>query len=343
MTDRFLRACRREEVDATPVWFMRQAGRYMPEYRALRARHGFLEICFEPELAAEATLQPIRVFDLDAAILFSDILVPLVSMGIDLEFSESEGPVIRNPIASEADISALRRIDPREELGGVMAALGLVKRELASKAALIGFAGAPFTLASYIIEGGSSRNFLKTKRLMYGESRLWHALLGKISDMVADYLIAQADAGADVVQVFDSWAGCLGPEDYREYVLPHSKPIFEALKSGGIPSIHFAADSSTLLSAMRDAGGDVIGFDWRSDLAEAWEKVGFDRAVQGNLDPAALFAPRGQIERRVKAILGKAAGRNGHIFNLGHGILPDTPVENVSALVEMVHEYSRRR
>ena len=342
MKDRFLRACRREEVDATPVWFMRQAGRYMPEYRALRARHGFLEICARSELAAEATLQPLRAFDLDAAILFSDILVPLVPMGIDLEFSESEGPMIRNPIASEADISALRRIEPRVELGGVMAALGLVKRELAGKAALIGFAGAPFTLASYVIEGGSSRNFTKTKRLMYGEPRLWHELLGKLSAMIADYLVCQADAGADAVQLFDSWVGCLGPEDYREYVLPHSKPIFDALKERGVPSIHFGTDSGGLLSAMRDAGGDVIGLDWRIDLAEGWEKIGLDRGIQGNLDPAVLFAPRGEIERRVRSILEKAAGRPGHIFNLGHGILPDTPLESVKAVVELVHEYSRR-
>jgi uroporphyrinogen decarboxylase len=314
----------------------------MPEYRALRARHGFLEICSEPELAAEATLQPIRAFDLDAAILFSDILVPLVPMGIDLEFSEGKGPVIRNPIASEADVAALRRIDPREELGSVMAALGLVKRELAGKTALIGFAGAPFTLASYMIEGGSSRNFTKTKRLMYGESRLWHELLGKLSAMVADYLVSQADAGADAVQLFDSWVGCLGPKDYREYVLPHSKPIFDALKEHGIPSIHFGTDSGGLLSAMRDAGGDVIGLDWRIDLTEGWEKVGLDRGIQGNLDPAVLFAPRGEIERRVRSILEKAAGRPGHIFNLGHGILPDTPVASVKAVVELVHEYSRR-
>lgn len=342
MSDRFLRACRREQVDATPVWFMRQAGRYMAEYRELRARHGFLEICRQPELAAEATLQPLRAFDLDAAIIFSDILLPLVPMGIDLEFSQGEGPLIRNPIASEVEIAALRAIDPREELRYVSAAIGLAKRELAGKVPLIGFAGAPFTLASYMIEGGSSRNFAKTKSLMYGEPRLWHALLAKISSMVADYLLSQADAGADAVQLFDSWVGCLGPEDYREYVLPHSKPIFDALKKRGIPSIHFGTDSGGLLSAMRDAGGDVIGLDWRIDLADGWEKIGCDRGIQGNLDPAVLFAPRGEIERRVKSMLDKTAGRPGHIFNLGHGILPETPVDNVKAVVEMVHEHSRR-
>jgi uroporphyrinogen decarboxylase len=342
VSDRFLRACRREEVDATPVWFMRQAGRYMPEYRALRARHGFLEICSEPELAVEATLQPVRAFDVDAAILFSDILLPLVPMGIDLDFSRDAGPLIRNPVASEADVSALRVIDPREELGSVMAALALAKRELAGRLPLIGFAGAPFTLASYMIEGGSSRSFMKTKRLMYGAPHVWHSLLGKLSRMIADHLVAQAEAGADVVQLFDSWAGCLAPEDYREYALPYSKAILDAVKRRGIPAIHFVLDSAALLPSMREAGGDVIGLDWRMDLAKGWETVGFDRGIQGNLDPAALFAPRGAIERRVRSILEKAAGRPGHIFNLGHGILPDTPVDSVRAVVEMVHEYSRR-
>ena len=321
---------------------MRQAGRYMAEYRELRAGHGFLEICNEPELAVEATLQPVRAFDVDAAILFSDILLPLVPMGIDLEFSPDEGPVIRNPIASEADVSALRRIDPRDELGNVLAAIALAKRELAGKVPLIGFAGAPFTLASYMIEGGSSQTFVKTKRLMYGAPSLWHALLGKVSELIADYLVAQAEAGADAVQLFDSWVGRLAPEDYHEYVLPHSRVIFDALKERGIPSIHFGTESATLLRDMKEAGGDVIGLDWRTDLAWGWETVGSDRGIQGNLDPAVLFAPRGEIERRVKAILGKAAGRPGHIFNLGHGILPGTPVENARAVVEMVHEYSRR-
>jgi uroporphyrinogen decarboxylase len=314
----------------------------MAEYRELRAKHDFLEICAQPELSVEVTLQPVHAFDVDAAIIFSDILLPLPSMGIDLEFSEGEGPLIRNPIATEADISALRRIDPREELGNVLAALSIAKRELAGKIPLIGFAGAPFTLASYMIEGGSSRNFVKTKCLMYGEPRLWHALLGKISKMVEDYTVAQADAGADVIQIFDSWAGCLSPEDYREYVLPYSKPVFETLERRGVPSIHFSADSGGLLSAMREAGGDVIGLDWRNNLAQSWQTVGFDRGIQGNLDPAVLFAPRVEIERRVKAILDQAAGRPGHIFNLGHGILPETPVENVKAVVEMVHEYPRR-
>ncbi len=342
MNDRLLRACRHEDVDVTPVWFMRQAGRYMAEYRELRARQGFLEICLRPELAAEATLQPVRAFDVDAAILFSDILLPLLPMGIDLEYTEGGGPVIRNPIASEAEVSALRRFDPREELGTVMAAIALVKRELAGKVPLIGFAGAPFTLASYMIEGGTSRSFVKTKRLMYGEPRVWQALLAKISELIAVYLAAQADAGADVIQVFDSWVGCLSPEDYREYALPYSKAIFDAVKGRGVPTIHFGTESGGLLAAMKEAGGDVIGLDWRIDLAQGWEKVGFDRGIQGNLDPIVLFAPRSEKEKRVRAVIAKAAGRPGHIFNLGHGILPDTPVESVKAVVEMVHEYSRR-
>jgi uroporphyrinogen decarboxylase len=342
MKDRFLRACRSEAVDATPVWFMRQAGRYLPEYRALRARHGFLEMCREPELAVEATLQPVRAFDIDAAIIFSDILLPLAPMGMELEFPEGRGPAIGNPIASEAGVSALRDIEPREELGGVLAALALAKRELAGRVPLIGFAGAPFTLASYMIEGGSSRTFAKTKRLMYGEPLLWRSLLGRLSKMVAGYVLAQAEAGADALQIFDSWVGCLCPADYREYVLPYTKPIFEALRKRGVPSIHFGTDTATLLPAMRDSGGDVLGVDWRIDLGEGWERIGLDRGIQGNLDPVALLAPLPEIERRVRTILDRASGRAGHIFNLGHGILPETPVESVAAVVEMVHEYSRR-
>ncbi len=339
---RFLRACRREETDATPVWLMRQAGRYMPEYRALRERHGFLELCRTPELAAEASLQPVRAFDLDAAIVFSDILLPLVPMGLDLEFSEGAGPVIRNPIRSEADVLALRPIEPREELGFVLEAIALVKRELAGRLPLIGFAGAPFTLASYAIEGGSSRDFAKTKSLMHRAPRAWHALLAALSAAIADYLAAQAASGADAVQLFDSWAGCLSPADYREYALPYSKLVLDAMARRGVPSIHFCADSGGLLETMKEAGGDVIGLDWRVDLAEGWKRIGYDRGVQGNLHPAALLAPAGELERRVRAVLDAAGGRPGHIFNLGHGVLPETPVDSVRALVEAVHEYSRR-
>jgi uroporphyrinogen decarboxylase len=341
MTDsRFLRACRREPVDLTPVWFMRQAGRYMPEYRAIRARHSLLEICRHPELAAEVTLQPVRALGVDAAILFADILLPLIPMGIDLEFAAGEGPVINNPIRSPADVSALRTVEPCESLGHVLEAARLARRELDGEVPLIGFAGAPFTLASYLIEGGSSRNFVRAKRLMYGDSQTWHMLLDKLARVVADYLVAQVEAGAQAVQLFDSWVGALGPDDYREYVLPHSRLVFDALRATGVPAIHFGTDTATLLPLMREAGGDVIGLDWRTPLDWGWDVLGPEVAVQGNLDPVALFAPRAELERRVRAIVRQAAGRPGHIFNLGHGILPETPVENVKAVVEMVHEFS---
>jgi len=340
MTDRFLWACRREPVDCTPVWFMRQAGRYMAEYRAIRARHSLLEICAQPDLAAEVTLQPVHALGVDAAILFADILLPLVPMGINLEFAAGEGPVIHNPIRAPADVAALRRVDPRESLGPVLETVRRVRRELDGKTPLIGFAGAPFTLASYLIEGGSSRNYVKAKSLMYGDPQTWHALLGKLACVVADYLVAQVEAGAQALQLFDSWVGALSPDDYRDYVLPHSQLILRAVSATGVPVIHFGTDTATLLPLLKEAGGDVIGLDWRTPLDWGWTQLGPDTAVQGNLDPVALFAPRPELERRVCAILDQAAGRPGHIFNLGHGILPGTPVENVKAVVEMVHEYS---
>ncbi len=342
LNDRFLKACRRADVDCTPVWFMRQAGRYMAEYRALRAKHTLLEICMQPELAVEVTLQPVRALGVDAAILFADILLPLMPMGIHLEFAKGEGPVIHNPIGSRADVEALRVIDPCEELRHVLDAVKLVRRELDGKTPLIGFAGAPFTLASYLIEGGSSRSFVKTKRLMYNDARTWHILMSKLGCVIADYLIAQVNAGAQAVQLFDSWVGALNPDDYREYVLPHSRFIIEQVQRTGVPIIHFGTDTATLLPLLKEAGGGVIGLDWRVELDRGWEAIGFDRAVQGNLDPVALFAPRAELERRVRRILEQAAQRPGHIFNLGHGILPETPVENVKAVVEMVHEFSQR-
>lgn len=342
LNDRFLKACRREDVDCTPVWFMRQAGRYMAEYRALRAKHTLLEICAQPELAAEVTLQPVRALGVDAAILFADILLPLIPMGIHLEFAQGEGPVIHNPIGSRADVEALRAIDPCEELRHVLDAVKLVRRELDGQLPLIGFAGAPFTLASYLIEGGSSRNFIKTKRLMYSDTRTWHILMSKLGCVIADYLSAQVNVGAQAVQLFDSWVGALSPDDYREYVLPHSRFIIEQVQRTGVPLIHFGTDTATLLPLLKEAGGDVIGLDWRVDLDRGWETIGVERAVQGNLDPVALFAPRAELERRVRRILDQAANRPGHIFNLGHGILPDTPVENVKAVVELVHEFSKR-
>jgi len=342
MNDRFLRACRREEVDCTPVWFMRQAGRYMAEYRAIRAKYTLLEICQQPELATEVTLQPVRALGVDAAILFADILLPLMPMGIQLEFAKGEGPVIHNPISSHADVEALRLVEPRESLAHVLEAVRLVRRELDGQVPLIGFAGAPFTLASYIIEGGSSRNFTKTKRLMYDDARTWHILMSKLGCVIADYLTAQVRAGAQAVQLFDSWVGTLSPDDYAEYVLPHSRFVIEQVQRAGVPIIHFGTDTAMLLPLMTEAGGDVIGLDWRTPLDWGWEVVGNDVAVQGNLDPVALFAPRNVLENKVKIILELAAKRPGHIFNLGHGILPDTPVDNVRAAVEMVHEFSKR-
>jgi len=342
MNDRFLRACRREPVDRTPVWFMRQAGRYMPEYRAIRAKHTLLEICQQPELATEVTLQPLRTLGVDAAILFADILLPLMPMGIDLEFAAGEGPVIHNPIGSAHDVGSLRSVDPHDSLDHVLEAVRLIRCELDGATPLIGFAGAPFTLASYLVEGGSSRNYVKTKRMMYGDPHAWHALMSKLARVVADYLVAQVEAGAQAVQLFDSWVGALSPDDYREYVLPYSKLILCEVQQAGAPAIHFGTDTATLLPLIQEAGGAVIGLDWRMPLDRAWETIGFDTAVQGNLDPVALFAPRAEIEKRVKIILDQAADRPGHIFNLGHGILPGTPVENVKAVVEMVHEFSKR-
>jgi uroporphyrinogen decarboxylase len=310
----------------------------MAEYRAIRAKHSLLEICAHPDLAAEVTLQPVRALGVDAAILFADILLPLVPMGIQLEFAAGEGPAIHNPIRTSVDVAALRPVDPRETLGHVLEAVRLVRRELDGKVPLIGFAGAPFTLASYMIEGGASRNYVKTKSLVYGDPHTWHALMGKLARVVADYLAAQVDAGAQAIQLFDSWIGALSPDDYRDYVLPHSQLILRAVSATGVPVIHFGTGTATLLPLLKEAGGDVIGLDWRTPLDWGWDQLGPDTAVQGNLDPVALFAPRPELERRVRMILEQAAGRPGHIFNLGHGILPETPVDNVKAVVEMAHE-----
>jgi uroporphyrinogen decarboxylase len=339
-TLRFLRACCQLPVDTTPVWFMRQAGRYMSEYRAIRAKHTLLEICNQPELAAEVTLQPVKKLGVDAAILFADILLPLIPMGIQLEFAAGEGPVIHNPIRSSADVNALGPVEPGESLAFVMQALRIVRREVNEKVALIGFAGGPFTLASYIIEGGSSRNYLRTKQMMYAEPETWHRLMGKLAKVVGDYLNAQVEAGAQALQLFDSWVGALSPEDYQEYVLPHSQAIFQALRSSGVPTIHFGTGTASLLPLMKSAGGNVIGLDWQTPLDWGWKRLEHQVAVQGNLDPTVLFAPQAELERRVVRILRQAGGRPGHIFNLGHGILPETPVENVKRVVDLVHEYA---
>ena len=341
MNDRFLKACRREPVDCTPVWFMRQAGRYMKEYQAIRAKHSILEVCKTPDLAAQVTLQPIERFPLDAAIIFADILLPLEPMGLSLEFAEGEGPVIHNPVRDRAAVERLR-VTEGDELEFVEQAIKQVRVALANKVPLIGFAGAPFTLASYAIEGGGSRNYIKTKQFMYGEPEWWHKLMDKLARIVTGYLRRQVRAGAQAVQLFDSWVGCLSPDDYAEYVLPHVQLIFEGLKREQVPMIHFGTGTATLLKLMREAGGDVMGLDWRVHLDEGWEIVGHDVAVQGNLDPVALFAPLHEIERRVEDIIKRAAGRPGHIFNLGHGILPQTPVESVAATAELVHKLSQR-
>jgi uroporphyrinogen decarboxylase len=341
MNERFLKACRREPVDCTPVWFMRQAGRYMAEYRALRSKHSILELCKTPELAAQVTLQPIDRFPLDAAIIFADILLPLEPMGLSLEFAAGEGPVIHNPVRNQADVERLKVTDGGE-LEYVAEAIRQARHALNGRVPLIGFAGAPFTLASYAIEGGSSRNYLLTKQLMYGEPKAWHQLMDKFARMITGYLRRQIKAGAQAIQLFDSWVGCLSVGDYVEYVQPHVQLIFEGLKREGVPMIHFGTGTSAMLRQIRQAGGDVIGVDWRINLDEAWATVGHDVAVQGNLDPLALFAPLHEIERRVEDILRRAGGRPGHIFNLGHGILPTTPIEHVAATIDMVHKLSQR-
>jgi uroporphyrinogen decarboxylase len=341
MNDRFLKACRREPVDCTPVWFMRQAGRYMTEYRSLRAKHSMLALCKTPALAAQVTLQPLDRFPLDAAIIFADILLPLEAMGLHLEFAEGEGPVIHNPVRERADVARLKAIDGNE-LDYVAEAIRQTCQILRGRVPLIGFAGAPFTLASYAIEGGGSRNYLLTKSMMYREPEAWHQLMDKLARVVTGYLRRQIRAGAGAIQLFDSWVGCLSAGDYSEYVKPHVQLIFDGLKREGVPMIHFGTGTAAILRQMREAGGDVIGVDWRIHLDEAWTVIGHDRAVQGNLDPVALYAPLHEIERRIEDILRRAANRNGHIFNLGHGILPTTPVEHVEAAINMIHKLSQR-
>jgi uroporphyrinogen decarboxylase len=338
---RFLNACLREPVDATPVWFMRQAGRYMAEYRALRQRYSLLELCRTPELAVQVTLQPIQRIELDAAIIFSDLLLPLEPMGIPFDFVKGEGPAIETPIRSAEDIGRLKLFEPREALAHVLEAIRLVQRELDGHVPLIGFAGAPFTLASYAIEGGHSNNFALTKALMYGQPEAWHRLCEMFATIVGDYLNAQIDAGVNAVQVFDSWVGALNPADYREFVAPHTAQIFNAI-AGRVPTLHFGTGTSSLLEELRDAGGDVIGVDWRIPLDTAWARIGDAHAVQGNLDPTLLLGPADRLLDAADDVLARAEGRPGHVFNLGHGILPSTPLEHVQLLAHHVHGASRR-
>ncbi|HSL45487.1 MAG TPA: uroporphyrinogen decarboxylase [Anaerolineales bacterium] len=342
MNDRFLRACHREAVDVTPVWFMRQAGRYMAEYRAIREKYSLLEICYQPELAAEVTLQPIRALGVDAAILFADILLPVIPLGLGLEFAKGEGPIIARPVRTLEDVQAMKPVHSETDLGYVMEAIRILRGEL-NGIPLIGFCGAPFTVGSYMIEGGSSREFLKTKTMMYSAPEVWHALMDRLSAVLAEYLVAQIRAGAQAVQVFDSWVGALSPQDYETFVLPYSQRVLAAAKAENVPVIHFGTNTTTLLPLMKRAGGDVIGLDWRIPLDDGWALLGHDSAVQGNLDPTLLFAPLPELKKRVHDILRRAQGRPGHIFNLGHGILQHTPVENVKAVVDLVHEYSPTR
>ncbi len=336
---RFLRACLRQPVDCTPVWFLRQAGRYMPEYQAVRRAHSLLEICKSPELAAEVTITAAEKLDVDAAIIFADLLLPLEPLGLDFEFLAGEGPVVHRPIRSAADIRKLRT-DRTGDLGYVAEAIRRAEKHFGDRKGMIGFCGAPFTLASYMIEGGGSRNYIETKRLMYSDPAAWQALMQKLQTVLAEYVAQQVEAGADVIQIFDSWAGALSVTDYREYVLPITQSLVQQVQVLGVPVIYFGVDTATLLPSMRETGADVIGLDWRIPLDVGRRAVGERCAVQGNLDPIVLFAPEPLLRARVEEVLRQAAGQPGHIFNVGHGIVPGTPVENVQRVVRWVREIS---
>ncbi len=340
---RFLRACRREAVDCTPVWFMRQAGRYQASYRKIREKHSMLEICSTPDLATQVTMLPVNELPVDAAILFADLLPPLVPMGIQLEYRAGDGPVIGNPVRSHADVKALRPVDVEESLGSTLQAVRQIVAELGGRLPLIGFAGAPFTLASYLIEGGSSRHHVRTKRFMYEEPEAWHDLMMRLAVLSAQYLRAQVEAGAAAAQLFDSWVGHLSPADYREFVLPHSRTVLTAVEATEVPVIHFGVDTGGMLHLLREAGGTVIGVDWRTDLDQARDTLGPGVALQGNLDPVCLFAPRDVLRDAVRRVVASAGQVPGHIFNLGHGILPDTPEDNVRFVADLVHELTATR
>lgn len=335
--DRFLKACRGEPVDRTPVWFMRQAGRYQAEYRALRAKYDMMTLATTPELTAEVTLLPIRQMAVDAAILFSDIIMPLGPMGVDVELRKGVGPVIDQPIRSARDVERVRPLEPETDLDYVLTAIRMLREELTVP--LIGFVGAPFTLSSYLVEGGPSKNYSKVKAFMYQEPDAWHQLCGKLADGVGRYLKAQVEAGAQAVQVFDSWVGALGPQDYDEFVNPHMRELFDSLDLD-VPVIHFGVGSAALLERMQEAGGDVIGVDWHVYLNEARQRLGPDTPVQGNLDPIAVLAPWELLRERALDVLRRAGPKPGHIFNLGHGLVPDTDPDQLSRLVDLVHEES---
>jgi len=338
MTSRFLDACRRRPTDVRPVWFMRQAGRYLKQYRQIRDRHGILDICKRPDLAATVTLQPVELLDVDAAIIFADLLLPVEPMGLKLRYAAGEGPHIDNPVHTTDDVDSLSTTNT-DELGYVGEAIQHVVRALAGKVPVIGFVGAPFTMASYMIEGGASRNFIRTKKLMYSDEILWRRLMGKIVDVLAPFAHLQVTAGARAIQVFDSWVGALGSDDYVRFAAPYSRALIERIRSTGVPVIHFGTGASGFFKELHAAGGDVMGVDWRINIDQAWMDVSYRSAIQGNLDPVALFAPLHELRIKVHELLKRTGTRPGHIFNLGHGILPETPVENVKAVVEMVREF----
>ncbi len=336
---RFVKACQALPVDRTPVWFMRQAGRYMPEYRAVRKQYSLIEICKKPEVAAEVTITAAEALGVDAAIIFADLLLPLEVMGLPFHFAAGEGPVIEKPVREGEDVTQLRT-DRWADLGYVSEAIRLVCKHFGSRLPVIGFCGAPFTLASYMVEGGGSRNYVHAKKMMYSAPAAWDELLGKLVAVTSRYAAEQVHAGADVIQIFDSWVGCLSVEDYRQYVLPRTTELVRALQRTGAPVIYFGTETTALLPAMQETGAEVIGLDWRVPLDEGWHSLGERGAVQGNLDPVLLFTDWKTLKSRAEDVLRRAAGRPGHIFNLGHGILPETPVENVTALAQFVQEYS---
>jgi len=338
MNSRFLDACRRRPTDVRPVWFMRQAGRYMKQYREIRSHHGILEICKRPDLAAQVTLQPVEILDVDAAIIFADLLLPVEPMGLKLRFAAGEGPVIDNPVRTSSDIDSLS-ISNTDELGYVGETIQNVVKALAGRVPVIGFVGAPFTMASYMIEGGPSRTFVKTKQMMYRDETLWRRLMGKLVDVLGAFGVLQVAAGARIIQVFDSWVGALGPDDYVRFVAPYSRALIERIRAAGVPVIHFGTGAAGFFRELHAAGGDVMGVDWRINIDQAWMDISYRSAVQGNLDPAVLMAPLPEIRARVFELLKRTGSRPGHIFNLGHGILPETPVENVKACVEIVREF----
>jgi uroporphyrinogen decarboxylase len=335
----FLEACRGRAVRRTPVWIMRQAGRYQPEYRAIRKKHTFMEMCKTPELSAQVTLLPVEQLGVDAAILFSDILIPVEAMGVPVEFTEAKGPVLAKPVRTARDVARLRVPDPAGTMPFVMDAVRLIRKGLAGKVPLIGFCGAPWTLASYMVEGGGSKSYVEIKKLMFGAPEVYRALMDKITDTVADYLVAQVEAGAEAIQLFDSWAGALSPRDYRTLAAPWSARIIKAVKKTGVPVIHFVYDGGGVLEQVRDSGADVVGLDWRTDIDVARKRLGRKVAVQGNLDPCSLFLPEKQLRARVREVLRANAGRRGHVFNLGHGILPQCSVRAAQVLVDEVHKF----